>query len=269
MAAISNFNPMYPLYCLQQSVSNGIKRVQGSFFCKLFALGGATTASAALTIKVAATSALAIAPAGMTVAFGYATYRYTKICKKQLKNEKGLSRNIIKHVFGHFNWWSVVVPGKLIVGALPLENFGHPEKLKQLGVKYILSVVEEEELEPKLLSFPCKYEGNKNRKLIESPDHDPVALDKLHQGADWIHEQAVKEDGVTYVHCKSGKARSVMVAVTYLWKYGEKSVPELQAGTDPLKIYEYFKKHLRKESSLSRKQRTRLTELTASPEKKS
>lgn len=249
MASISDFSPIQNLTNLATTVKHGLERVNGSFFCKAFTLGTATLVSGIYTWRISARSSLPITLTVATLALAYLTYKYVTSHYKQLRNEYGLSRNIIQHYRGKYNWFSIIIPNKLIISGLPLENFGHRQKLKDLGVTHILSIVEDEEFEPKLLTYPIKHVPNEHWLQIRSPDHEPLSIQDLDQAVKWLQQA-----GLVLDHCKSGKGRSVMAAIAWLALYGPKEYPEMQAGTDPQKIYKHIQEHIRPEINLSKEQ---------------
>lgn len=185
---------------------------------------------------------------------GCLTYGYATHNVKGIQNEIGLSRNILYHHFGNFSWYSSIIPKKLVVGALPLANFGHAKQLHEIGISDYLSVVEDDEFNPKLLSFPLKHQPNEHWLQIPCADHTALTQQDLDRAVEWINEK-VTSGGQVYVHCKSGKGRSVITVIAYLMKYGSKDYPEMMAGTDPDLIYAYIKENLRPEISANSEQR--------------
>lgn len=185
---------------------------------------------------------------------GCLTCLYATHNAKGIQNEIGLSRNILYHHSGKFSWFSSIIPEKLVVGALPLTNFGHADQLREMGITDYLSIVEDDEFNPKLLSFPMKHQPNEHWLQIPCADHTSLTQKDLDKAVEWINEK-VTNGGYVYVHCKSGKGRSVIAVIAYLMKYGSKDCPEMMAGTDPDVIYTYIKENLRPEINANMEQR--------------
>lgn len=107
------------------------------------------------------------------------------------------------------------------ISALPIKNHkSAPQHLKALGVKAVLAVVEDCEVELKtLFAIPVQKQDwtQNNIVFLQLPvvDLQSVPLQDLHQGADFIERHA---DGIL-VHCKAGKARSVMLVMANLIKH--------------------------------------------------
>lgn len=158
----------------------------------------------------------------MTALFGMMTKLYVDKNHKHIRNEYALSRNIFYNKFTDgFPWWNEVIDDQLLVGGIPLENWGHPQSLSALGVKNIVSVVEQEEFGPKILSVPARFETNPYWLHVSAADHGPVDASKIKEAVEWINSKMSQNEKV-YVHCKSGKGRSVMVVLSFLFLYGSK-----------------------------------------------
>lgn len=192
---------------------------------RAFLLGGATCGSGIYTISgfrenSPQASAMNILMTGL---FGLITKMYIDKNYKHLRNEYGLSRNIYNNLFSKegFPWWNDIIDNKLIVGGLPLVNFGHPQLLSAQKITNIVSVVEEEEFGPKILTVPLRHTPNAHWLHISAGDHGPVDAEKITDAIKWIESKLVQDEKV-FVHCKSGKGRSVMVALAFLYFHGSK-----------------------------------------------
>ena len=167
------------------------------------------------------------------------TFYYSRRYAKQLLNEYGLSRNILLNLLGKFSWYTEIIPNKLILGGIPLENFHHSQQLSDLGVTDYLSIVEKEEFNPKFLGFPVKHQENEHWLLIECADHQTLNFQQLDQAAYWIQKK-IEKGGTIYVHCKSGKGRSVMAIIAWFALFGLKEGSVSHIPTNFEKIYEFI-----------------------------
>lgn len=224
-------------------------RANGSYLLK----AGILATSVAVSLLYAITKRNILAGI-IALALACLTILYTSHNAKGMRNEFGLSRIILLNHSGNFSWFSRVIPEKLVVGALPLANFGHADQLDQMGITDYLSVVEDDEFNPKFLSVPVKHQSNEHWLQIPCADHNPLTLQDLDRAADWIHEK-IEHGGQVYVHCKGGKGRSVITVIAYLMKYGSEDCPEMMAGTDPDLIYTHIKENLRPEIDANHDQR--------------
>ena len=144
---------------------------------------------------------------------------------KNFNYECTLGLTMIQNMLGQgerWQWWSEIEEG-IILGALPMQNKGHLQQLKEeCGVKAVLSLNEDFEFLPSLFGVPVTErdwadEGIDFRNY-PSEDFKPVSFLNLNKSVDYIHEQ--KEKGETvYVHCKSGVSRSASVMACYMIKY--------------------------------------------------
>lgn len=118
-------------------------------------------------------------------------------------------------------WWSEITEN-VILGAIPLKNKNHIEKLEKKGITSVLSLLELFEFSPKLLTVPANHtdwsKRNIKHKHIPAEDFTPLPVHVLAEAVDYVHNQ-VKSGEKIYIHCKSGVGRSTMVVVGYLLKY--------------------------------------------------
>lgn len=110
---------------------------------------------------------------------------------------------------------------QIYLGAIPLKNWNHVEKISALGVNAILSIIEEHELKNQPFAKPVKTDDWEKRKMqvlkISSPDLEPVELKKMAQAVQFVLEQ-VQSGNQVYIHCTAGRGRSASVAVCTLAK---------------------------------------------------
>jgi hypothetical protein len=112
-------------------------------------------------------------------------------------------------------WFSRIGNRSIILGPLPLEDFGDRETLEGAGVRRVISLLEEWELRPGWFFTPVHFCGEGHLLLVVR-DHDPL------EPPEWLHsvvlemEALVRKDGLLYVHCKAGVGRSASLIVAYL-----------------------------------------------------
>lgn len=127
-----------------------------------------------------------------------------------------------------WTYWSTVTP-MLRVGAIPLKNRNHPEQLRKLGIRAILSINETHEFEPKFFATPVQESEWTNHNItylrLSSPDLEPVPIAIIAKAVDFIAEQMALGKP-TYVHCTSGRGRSVSVVISYLTAIEEIALPQ-------------------------------------------
>jgi atypical dual specificity phosphatase len=119
-----------------------------------------------------------------------------------------------------FPWWNEI-DEKLLLGALPILEKGHLEKIP---ARAVLTLLEEFELENRWPFTTAVSAGEWKRHgvqtlRIDAVDIEGVKLKEIEQGVEFIRRQIL--DGRTvYVHCKAGVGRSATVVACYLLKYG-------------------------------------------------
>lgn len=128
------------------------------------------------------------------------TLEWTKLNSKDWYNEIPLPGNHDEDV-------------KLYLGALPIE--GKPQT--EISTNYI-SLIEQDELMPTPFSHPITIKKN-FRRIIETPDFEPVSTDNLREAIDAIRYCLTKMQVPTYVHCKAGRGRSAMAVIGYFMKH--------------------------------------------------
>lgn len=110
---------------------------------------------------------------------------------------------------------------QIYLGAMPLKNWDHINKITALGVKAVLSINEDYEFQTQLFADPVKEIDWKNRNIaflrISSPDLEPIELSKLAVAVHYVAKHVNLGNSV-YIHCTGGRARSVSVAICALIK---------------------------------------------------
>lgn len=114
-----------------------------------------------------------------------------------------------------WSYWTKVAD-KIYLGAMPLKNKDHVDKIIKLGVTTILSINEEYEFNDQLFAKPVKAIDWQEKKInilkIESPDLEPIELLKLAKAINYV-VQEVNLGKTVYVHCTGGRGRSASVVV--------------------------------------------------------
>jgi protein-tyrosine phosphatase len=148
--------------------------------------------------------------------------------KKMFWYTLGMYNNVLQQTLNPYgeHWWNEVIDG-ILLGALPLKNFGHHKTLVQdHKVKYVLSVLEDFEISTSTyLSVPVQPEDwgdNIIIKAISSPDYGGLTVEAIDEGVTFLENcvavlaEKGGSDNKVYVHCKSGHGRSATVVVAYL-----------------------------------------------------
>ncbi len=118
-------------------------------------------------------------------------------------------------------WWNRITPYNLYLGALPLKNKGHLDKIVGLGVTHLLSMVEDFEIEDGWFNKPVKENDWADLgiffKQIRVVDCLPLKKEQIDEGIDYLTE-ILATGNVVYVHCKAGRGRSASIVIAYLMK---------------------------------------------------
>lgn len=152
-----------------------------------------------------------------------------------------------------WSYWTKI-SDEIYLGAMPLKNWDHLNKIHELGIKAILSVNEDHELEDQFLAKPVKSFDWKDRNIkylkIATPDLEPIETSKLAMAVDFVVQQVDLGNRV-YIHCTAGRGRSASVAICSLVKIKgyslEKSIalvkqcrPQIMLSNNQIKaIHEY------------------------------
>tara|TARA_R110002110_G_scaffold257491_1_gene473477 strand:+ start:4295 stop:5476 length:1182 start_codon:yes stop_codon:yes gene_type:complete len=158
----------------------------------------------------------------------------------------------LRPFFGHRNWWDEVIPG-LILGAIPITEYGHKQALSQYfarkkrPLKRIVSCCTHPELKGEGLGvtpIPPRYWARQGIKqdhlnmadftgmintestsLLTEAALELKCLEQIHQSILNINED-LEAGSSAYVHCKAGRGRSVLVVVCYLIYFLDKTPQE-------------------------------------------
>lgn len=117
------------------------------------------------------------------------------------------------------NWWTKIEPYNIYLGAIPLDNERHAEKIIAMGVTSILSILEDFEMEEWILTMPVQHtkwiEAGIHVKHIKAVDFSPLTREEIKEGITFLVQES--EEGHTiYVHCKAGRGRSAAIVVGFL-----------------------------------------------------
>ena len=121
----------------------------------------------------------------------------------------------------YWKWWNEI-DNHIILGAEPLRNKGHFNAIKQMGVTFVLSKIENFEYKDGLLTKPVKPQswGEANITLWRSPTVDGASVDHAQLWADvQVMHAEIQRGGKIYVHCKAGQGRSAMTVIGYYMVY--------------------------------------------------
>jgi protein-tyrosine phosphatase len=140
-----------------------------------------------------------------------------------------LSLNQLTYTNG-INWWDEIIKVNgisIYLGALPIENIvtGRNDlvELQKLNVQAILSAIKLFENTSKGYVYspidPIKWREN-NFKHYQAPSSDfcSTHIETVGEGVEFMHWNIINGRPI-YVHCKSGKSRSLLIVAAYFVKY--------------------------------------------------
>ncbi len=124
--------------------------------------------------------------------------------------------------FNRNDWWTKIEPFNIYLGALPLKNKQHLDKIVDLGVTHVISMVEDFEIEDGWLNKPVKRLDWEARgiqvKHIQAVDFLPLTHEQIEEGVEHLNALLERNYSV-YIHCKAGRGRSATIVIVYLMKY--------------------------------------------------
>lgn len=162
---------------------------------------------------------------------------YVKIaCVGSRQLNKRLSPKIHRH-----RWYNAIPsshegPHRLYLGALPLANKRHHQKICQLPGRdrpAVLTVTEPFEnnrtglLGDPVRSSDWRHLGVRHEQMCVY-DMRGLTIEQLARGAEYIHEN-IEAGRSVYVHCKAGRGRSLLMVAAYLMTH-ERALVEGQPG---------------------------------------
>ena len=126
-----------------------------------------------------------------------------------------------------YQWWNEITDF-IHVGGIPLKD-NHMQRLKELDVKAVLSIVEDFEFEtPGIFGYtqPIDPEDWPKYDIVHQNicciDHSPLTIEQFEAGTKFIQHHVNLGQRV-YIHCKVGVGRSVSMVIAYLMKYHHKT----------------------------------------------
>ena len=97
----------------------------------------------------------------------------------------------------------------VILGCAPMDIFGHPAKLRDMGVCGVVNMCSE-------YSGPSGYAGVSITQLhLPCVDHFEPSVSQYEEAVKFIQEHHDKGSKV-YVHCKAGHGRGAAIALAWL-----------------------------------------------------
>lgn len=123
-------------------------------------------------------------------------------------------------VLKRWNWWDLV-DDVVIIGALP--SVAHVEELKTLGVVAVVNTCAE--YHGPVVAYET---AGIDQLSIPTVDYTAPTLENVQKAVDFIQRHA-DEDGMVYVHCKAGRARSATIVVCWLMQSQGMTPDEAQA----------------------------------------
>ena len=120
------------------------------------------------------------------------------------------------------DWWNKIEPYPIYLGGLPLKNKDHLQQITDLGVTWVISLVEDFELQESWWNTPVQpQDWQQNGIVVEhipAVDFKPLKSEEIRQGVESL-AQALKQGHTVYIHCKTGIGRSASIVIAYLMQY--------------------------------------------------
>jgi protein-tyrosine phosphatase len=148
--------------------------------------------------------------------------------KKELYYEISFLYTIFNSAYGDQSWWSEI-DKNIVLGALPLHH--QMERIKDLGITHVISVVEPFELEPGIVRpiQPKQWEDEGIvHKHIVAKDFVGVPQDKIDAAVKYMAGILQnKPNAKFYIHCKAGRGRSTTIVLCFKMKRGQFTSKEI------------------------------------------
>ena len=120
------------------------------------------------------------------------------------------------------DWWNRIEPYNIYLGGLPLKNKNHQQQIVDMGVTYIIALVEDFELEEGWWNKPVQPQDWQENGIIinqiPAVDFQPLKAEEIKLGVESL-AQALDQGHIVYIHCKAGRGRSATIVIAYLMQY--------------------------------------------------
>lgn len=131
-------------------------------------------------------------------------------------------------------WWNTILPGKIILGAIPLSNYGHADAIAN-EAHCVLTLLESFEIESETwFSVPVKHSEWMSRQVahqvISCKDFQALSQTQIRRSIAYMHLH-ISQGDVVYTHCKAGRGRSATVVICYILKYWNTLFPNSPSPT--------------------------------------
>lgn len=221
----------------------------------------ATTISCGLVVDFFLPSPLAVCARKCAwLALAYLSYKNRKHLWYELSLAFIYSLEKIKRISGH-RWYNEITP-QIILGAIPLKNLSHEEDMNGVGVRAVLSLLEDHEAHTvSMVGDPVLKSDWENRAVtyLQIPIQDLAApsIDKIEAAVAFIKTQS-ENNKKTYIHCKAGRGRSATIVISYLMKHHAEEIGNFKLDKDFVEKAIKFVKTKRPQISLTRWQKQAL-----------
>lgn len=168
------------------------------------------------------------------------------ICKnvEQIWYEASLLKVLFSSFIG-FHPWQQKITSKVILGGIPLKNYRDHKILQKLKIGAVVSLVNDVEKEPSILSIPVQKKKWKSMNIdylsLGVVDITAPKKKQISTAVEFINKKEKK--GIrTYVHCKAGVGRSATIVTCYLLKYHPEKFQHCKGKTQVEKAIAYVTK---------------------------
>lgn len=182
---------------------------------------GATAVAAGITLVLTSPGMVLIGGAAIAVGSVVVVSTAIMIHWKELIYKISLAQLIIYNKIDWHPWFNTILEDRLTLGSIPLKS--QFKAICDHGVDAVLMLLEPFEYETNtFFSQPVTEEefqkARITRKIIHTPDFDPVGIEQIKAGVAFIKEQ-IDAGKHVYVDCKAGRGRSATILICYLIQY--------------------------------------------------
>lgn len=106
-----------------------------------------------------------------------------------------------------------IEPYHIYLGDLPLSDKDHGQQIADLGVTWVISLVEDSPVQPE--------DWQQNGMTIEhipAVDTEPLKPEEIKRGVESL-AQVLDQGHTVYIHCKEGSGHSASIVIAYLMQY--------------------------------------------------